>query len=78
MHRTLLDLIGSDNVESVTGWPMGRISGVFLNIVISANAKVVNVSGQAVDVEPRTEAFIPERGGRRAELANCDRRPESS
>lgn len=58
MSRSLVDLLASDNVESVTGWPMGRVSDVFLNVVISAQAKLVNISSQAIEVENRTEAFI--------------------
>jgi hypothetical protein len=58
MSKSLTDLLSSGGVQSVMCLPMGRIDGVFLNVIISVDDTFVVIAGQAVDVANRTEAFI--------------------
>jgi hypothetical protein len=58
MSTSLADLLSSGSVQSVKCLPMGRVDRVFLNVIISVDGKLVVITGQAIDVENRTEAFI--------------------
>jgi hypothetical protein len=58
VSRSLADLLSSGRVRSVMCWPMGRVEGVFLDVVVSLDDRVVVISGEAIDVDNRTEAFI--------------------
>jgi hypothetical protein len=54
----LADFLVSAPIETVKGMPMGDVRGFFLDLILSTEAAAIKITGQACDVENRTEAFF--------------------
>lgn len=55
---TLADFLSNARIQAVKGMPMGNVGGFFLDFILSTDAVAIKITGQASDVENRTEAFF--------------------
>jgi hypothetical protein len=55
--RNLIDFLSFAVLNSVVGMPLGKVSGFYLDLVLSSKEETVCLIGAACDLPDRTEAF---------------------
>ena len=52
------EILTQFRINSITGMPLGDVRGFYLDLVLSAENELVEITGTAYDLPDRTEAFV--------------------
>jgi hypothetical protein len=55
---TLDEFLRESPIRTIRGMPMGRVSRVFLHVILQSDHGAITITGEAMDMPDRTEAFF--------------------